>query len=142
MCSKELYVCTRCAGKWIGFATVVGWSAFVSSIVLSAPQAVLAFLGLPLAGAVDWLTQTLGYRESNNLVRVVTGFLYGAGVGLYFAAAFNRLWTMVIAGTGVFLFYFAVLVLLLRWSGIASTYLAPYEEFIRQFQKGEITQES
>jgi uncharacterized membrane protein len=35
---------------------------------------------LALPAIVDWITQNVGFRESNNPVRVVTGFLEGVGV--------------------------------------------------------------
>ena len=37
-------------------------------------------LTLALPAIVDWTTQNVGLRESNNPVRIVTGFLEGVGV--------------------------------------------------------------
>jgi uncharacterized membrane protein len=35
---------------------------------------------LALPAIIDWMTQSVGLRESNNPVRIVTGFLEGVGV--------------------------------------------------------------
>lgn len=42
----------------------------------------IASLVLALPAIVDWVTQAMGFRESYNKLRVTTGFLEGAGVGL------------------------------------------------------------
>lgn len=40
----------------------------------------IAALILALPAIVDWITQNVGLRESNNQLRVITGFLEGVGV--------------------------------------------------------------
>jgi len=43
-------------------------TGFITALILAFPA------------IVDWMTQNVGLRESNNPVRVVTGFLEGVGV--------------------------------------------------------------
>ena len=71
---RQMPLCARCTGVWIGYA---------AAAVLFA-----CGLRLPLwacfccAGAMllDWSVQRLGWRESTNARRVITGILGGIGV--------------------------------------------------------------
>jgi len=130
--SKRLYLCSRCLGQWIAFYTIVSWCIFVSPVVLDIPTSLIIYIGLPLPGALDWLTQIFGYRESNNAIRVITGGLYGAALGLYVASLVRGRWPMVAVGSLVFLLYFVCLIWILRHFDIASDFLFPYEEFVQQ----------
>jgi len=44
-------------------------------------QVALAF-ALAMPSGIDWLTQTWGFRLSTNRIRLLVGFLIGAGAGL------------------------------------------------------------
>jgi len=66
--NKRLYLCARCTGTVLGFAT-----ASIISYMLS-PYLVV-FLALP--AMIDWGTQKLCLRESSNRLRVLTGFSLG-----------------------------------------------------------------
>jgi len=73
--NRAVFVCARCTGILIGFTahiilsvTVLSFSALVGDILL--------FI-LPFSSVVDWITQSLGYRESINRIRISTGFLLG-----------------------------------------------------------------
>ena len=69
---RELYLCARCTGTFLGY-----FAAFISGI--SFPSILFsALLGLP--ALVDWSTQKLCIRESCNLIRILTGFLLGVGI--------------------------------------------------------------
>ena len=57
---------------------------------------------LTLPSIIDWTTQSLGFRQSNNGLRFATGFLEGVGVaflGLLEISALLRL--LVLAGIGL-----------------------------------------
>jgi hypothetical protein len=43
-------------------------TGFITAIILALPA------------IVDWITQNVGLRESNNQLRIITGFLEGVGV--------------------------------------------------------------
>jgi uncharacterized membrane protein len=64
---RQFHVCARCTGLIIGGA--VGWSL----IPLGALAIPLWIIGL-VALVTDGLTQLLGWRTSNNLLRFGTGF--------------------------------------------------------------------
>lgn len=75
-------VCARCTGVYLSLATIPIlkylnlslFSLIVAAIVLIAPM------------AIDGTTQLLGFRESNNYLRLFTGFIGGMGT-LCFAFA-------------------------------------------------------
>jgi uncharacterized membrane protein len=54
----------------------------MSSLIVAIPfqTGFITALILALPAIFDWMTQNVGLRESNNPVRVVTGFLEGVGV--------------------------------------------------------------
>ena len=81
---KELRLCARCSGVVLGFicSKSLLTALFRSSlgVVLQFQTGFVAALILALPAIIDWTTQAVGFRESNNPLRVVTGFLEGAGV--------------------------------------------------------------
>jgi uncharacterized membrane protein len=81
---KELRLCARCSGVVLGFIcsksllTVLFMSLL--SVAIPFQTGFITALILALPAIVDWMTQNVGLRESNNPVRIVTGFLEGVGV--------------------------------------------------------------
>ena len=75
-------VCARCTGIYIGAILYLIYSLFFifyySNIVLLAALFIIS----PLI--IDGLTQYLGFRESNNILRFSTGFAAGVGIILLF----------------------------------------------------------
>jgi len=75
--SHELHLCARCTGSTIGLA--IGLPLVL--LLLTSVQfenyapALTAFLAIP--AFIDWSTQRLGIRESQNAIRLVTGMLLG-----------------------------------------------------------------
>ena len=67
----EKYLCSRCVGVLIGM--VVGVTLLISGLHISLVTALV--FSIPIA--YDGCTQLLGYRESSNSLRLVTGFLFG-----------------------------------------------------------------
>ena len=82
----ELRLCARCSGYLAGFlsytvlGSVAGLPAFLA-LPFQHQLLICAILTAPTA--VDWLTQSLGLRESNNALRFITGASLGAVVSLY-----------------------------------------------------------
>jgi uncharacterized membrane protein len=74
-------LCARCTGLWLGF--VMGLLFRVGGLHM--PLIFSVALLLPLM--VDGLTQLVGYRESNNQLRLLTGVLFGIATNMLF------LWT-------------------------------------------------
>lgn len=69
--NRQFHVCSRCTGLIAGY--------FVSPVfLLFGEYAYKAFFVFSAALILDGTTQLLGWRESNNLLRFVTGFGTGA----------------------------------------------------------------
>lgn len=71
---KQFPVCARCTGLYIGYLT---YPLFLFSV--------LAFnfwwtIALILPTYIDGITQAVYNRESNNILRVTTGFMTGLGL--------------------------------------------------------------
>lgn len=77
---------------------------------IPAATAPLCFI-LAAPAAADWVTQSWGLRESNNGLRLLTGFLEGAGVALLSTAPLPLTLKL---GT---LLYVAAATLALGWAG-------------------------
>lgn len=71
--SKQFPVCARCTGILLGYFSV---SLFYLGII-KIPIIFIAIIIIPLF--IDSITQYLGLRESNNTLRLITGFLAGFG---------------------------------------------------------------
>jgi len=74
-------MCARCTGLWSGFAT----GLLLHLLSAYVPLVVGFALMLPLA--VDWFSQALGLRESNNPMRFLTGSLFAIGTIVLFLGA-------------------------------------------------------
>jgi len=70
---RQFPVCARCTGILLGYLL---YPAFVFGIW---PASLLGGLLLNLPALVDGSTQIHRWRESTNLLRLITGFLSGAG---------------------------------------------------------------
>lgn len=83
---RELRLCARCSGYALGilaltaYGSLFGLSAFGS--LDPGLQILLCYITVvPLA--FDWLTQSWGWRESNNNLRLATGTILGIGLSLF-----------------------------------------------------------
>ena len=88
---SELRLCSRCSGYLAGFLfltasrSVIGLQAFQA--LPTQNQFIICMLfSMPLI--LDWLTQSWGLRESDNVTRFITGAILGIGVSLYSATEF------------------------------------------------------
>lgn len=71
-------LCARCTGLWLGF--VMGLSLRVAG--LHTPLVFAVALMLPLIA--DGLTQLVGFRMSNNRLRLLSGVLFGIATNMLF----------------------------------------------------------
>jgi uncharacterized membrane protein len=78
MSKYTLPLCARCTGLWLGFAV----GLLFRFAGLHAPPTFAVALMLPLI--IDGLTQLVGYRESNNQLRILTGVLFGIATNMIF----------------------------------------------------------
>lgn len=73
--NRQFNVCARCTGIVAGVGLgllLIGWNFQLLLFVFSKLFLVATFLNL-----IDGGTQLLGWRQSNNLLRVVLGFIFG-----------------------------------------------------------------
>ncbi len=73
----ENYLCSRDLGILFGY--IAGFIVLFAGFTLSFPLALL--LMAPMI--IDGTTQLFGKRESNNYLRLVTGFLFGFSLSLF-----------------------------------------------------------
>ncbi len=112
-----LHICARCSALLIGIITAL----FLHTFIIDIPVNPLTFLGaflLSLPAVIDWSSQTLEIRESQNTIRTLTGFLLGYAVG-FVLSSLN-------------LIYYLILVIL--YSGYTLTFGALAPRFIRRRQ--------
>ena len=77
--TDSVRLCARCTGMVIGFISLLIVNIFFIPY-LSWPIALTLMLLMIIPALVDWLTQKFRKRESNNSLRVITGFLLGASI--------------------------------------------------------------
>jgi uncharacterized membrane protein len=70
----ENFLCSRCLGIFLG--GLIG--SFLHFLGYHFNLVIVFFLMLPLL--IDGFTQFFGLRESNNILRIITGFLYGVSL--------------------------------------------------------------
>jgi len=104
--------------SWGGADTISRW------------QAVAAISLLPLPGLADWTTQTLGWRYSNNPLRVLTGLAFGvAVVGFASLALHGHLKEAVLVALWYILLAVSACSVLNR-AGCIEPLLRPYVDFL------------
>jgi len=104
---------------------------FVLDFKISNPiEAMLIFGILPFPATLDWFTQTMRWRESVNLVRVLTGFLYGVSTGVCLGNALKFNMNVLLVAIPTYSAYIAIVIWLLRKHQVLRNYLAPYEQFL------------
>lgn len=69
---RKFPLCARCTGVFLGYSTL---SLFHLGVITPNLLLITVF-SLPML--IDSLTQSYGVRESNNILRLMTGFMFGA----------------------------------------------------------------
>lgn len=113
-----LHICARCSALLMGIITAL----FLHLLFIHIPVNPLTFTGaflLSLPAVIDWSTQTLELRESQNTIRALTGFLLGYAVG-FVLSSFN-------------IIYYLIVVIL--YSGYTLTFGALAPRLIRRRQR-------
>jgi uncharacterized membrane protein len=81
----ENYLCSRCLGILIG--GLLGLILVIYQYQIEIIWSVLLILPL----IIDGFLQALHYRESNNMLRLTTGFLFGVGSQFFLATVIGFL---------------------------------------------------
>lgn len=71
---KQFPVCARCTGIYIGYISIFVFAAF------RAHFSVIWSLALIIPAVLDGITQAWCRRESTNMLRLITGIMFGVGV--------------------------------------------------------------
>ena len=82
----KLAVCSRCFGIYFGLILASIFYPFIHEKNLH-PRILIIFL-MPLA--LDGTTQLLGFRQSNNTLRFITGLLFGIILPFYINPALKQ----------------------------------------------------
>jgi uncharacterized membrane protein len=110
-----LHICARCSALLIGIISALFIHLFIFPILVNPITFFGAFL-LSLPAVIDWSTQTLGIRESENPMRALTGFLLGYAVG-FVLASYNIVYYLlvVILYSGYTLIFGAFAPRIIQW---------------------------
>jgi len=117
--TRRYHICARCAGQVVGVLAYIGFVIFALSrdTGFFTPQVQFLFAFAPLPGAIDWVTQAVGRRESTNAVRLLTGLLAGATMADGIALIVLQQWALVAVACFVLTGYILGLLLAIRRSG-------------------------
>ncbi len=77
----EHIMCSRCLGIWLGY--LLGASIFTMNFRI--PIQISILMVFPML--IDGFSQNFGFRESNNILRIITGILFGTGFASFLLAA-------------------------------------------------------
>ena len=109
---KDYYLCSRCTGKYSGILTV--FVLFLLGFQIPGWLHLLIMAFFPLPSAVDWLTQSVGMRESKNWIRILTGHLLGIAWGHLFLSLVNGMLHVFLYGLVILATYF-ISIFILCW---------------------------
>jgi len=102
---KDYYLCSRCTGKYVGMLAVCVSFLLGSHISVWLHLLIMAFF--PLPSTIDWITQSVGMRESKNWIRVLTGYLLGIAWGLLFLSLIKGMLHLFLCGILILATYLA-----------------------------------
>ena len=90
---KQFFLCARCAGIYLTFFLGFFFFVFYHGFFLSFSflRIFLIFLVSIVPLIIDGLSQLYEIRESNNILRFLTGSLFGLGLSMIFLFCFFRL---------------------------------------------------
>jgi len=80
-------LCSRCFGIYLGIFLIGIYIGIKAKIKINLKVSTIFMIPL----LIDGITQSIGLRQSDNLLRFVTGFLFGLGIGSIFYPLYFRL---------------------------------------------------
>jgi uncharacterized membrane protein len=131
----NIRVCARCFGELVGM--IMSLWLLVGVRPVPSYWLVMAVSVLTLPAIVDWSTQAIGWRESNNYLRILTGGMFAAAcvqVGFFLrTASFDYF----IAGFFLIAIEGFAAVKWLEVVGAFPKIMAPFEEYAETILKEE-----
>lgn len=127
---RELKLCARCSGYVSGSLILMASHEFLRLPFfnsLNARAQMFLCLLLLLPSVSDWMTQSWGWRESNNGLRLLTGLLLGFGVYLFFKVEMMAPFKVLIYGCSVAVLSLAAIA---SWSSRAAHSPPPTPTFL------------
>ena len=103
---KEVHFCARCSGVILGFIGGLLVTLFIN-FDIQPFYALIGAVGLAIPATIDWGTQKLGYRESINPIRFISGLLLGMGI-VSLQYTYEIYWLTLIV-IGIFLVIFFII---------------------------------
>ena len=89
---NQMPFCSRCTAIWLGLAVGLGFMVFYR-IELNERFLLAILLGLVPIG-IDGIGQLLGFWESTNVIRVITGLLIGVLCGIAIGVILDEIKTL------------------------------------------------
>jgi len=84
---SNMGLCSRCFGIYLGIFLIGIYLGIKAKIKINLKVSTIFMIPL----LIDGITQSIGLRQSDNLLRFVTGFLFGLGIGSIFYPLYFRL---------------------------------------------------
>lgn len=128
-------LCARCFGEAWGLVICL-WLLKRFHPTPSYPQVLMVGL-FSLPAIIDWSTQAIGWRESNNYLRIMTGGMFAAAcvqTGYFLAKG-----SFIYGAASLIIIIFEGMVAL-RWlkrSGAFERILAPFEDYAKSLGRDE-----
>ncbi|MDD3492895.1 MAG: DUF2085 domain-containing protein [Candidatus Thermoplasmatota archaeon] len=86
--NKEHYLCARCTGTYLGISIAILLSLLLTlfsiPFFVSGKNAFIVAWLMAMPSIIDWSTSKVGFRTTNNHVRMCTGIMLGTGIVVYF----------------------------------------------------------
>ena len=128
--SHKIYICTRCFGQYLGIFLSLLFLLTSDFVLKGTLREFLLLCILPFPVIIDWLSQTLGFRESSNVIRIISGFIFGINLGILIHFFLNGITLMFITLMVIYVVYAGFVIVLLRRYDVLGAYMEPYEDFI------------
>ena len=117
--TRYLRLCARCTGQVLGgvawFAVLLFCQRLHLSLFSAEAQWPLALF--PTSAAWDWVSQSVGPRESANILRLISGALVGFALADLAGALVTAHWVVLTVGVLVLVTYVVVILVALRATG-------------------------
>lgn len=114
-----VHLCARCTGQVAGAIAYLATFLTVLSSPALLPNLSFEFVValLPAPAAIDWFTQAIGRRESNNSLRIVSGALLGFAGMDFLMLLLTQHWILGVGALLVVAIYLIALMGGVHWSG-------------------------